>query len=51
MEKTIKKTIEYLKLIPKEYQAMTFPIILEHELLEVRRLERKEDGLAFRRKK
>lgn len=37
MEKTIEKTLEYLKKVPKEYQAAAFPLLFEHELLQIRR--------------
>jgi hypothetical protein len=38
MEKAIKESIEYLKKVPQEFQSAVFPIILEHQLLEIRRL-------------
>jgi hypothetical protein len=43
MDKIIKKTIEYLKSVPSEYQAVAFPIIFEHQLLEIRRQNRMDD--------
>ena len=51
METIIKNVIETIEKMPAKYRDTAFPILFEHELLEVRREERKEDSLAFRRKK
>jgi predicted secreted protein len=37
MENAIKESIEYLKKVPQEFQAIAFPLIFEHQLLEIRR--------------
>lgn len=36
MEIAIKESIEYLKKVPKEYQEKAFPLILAHQLLQIR---------------
>ena len=37
MEEAIKQTIKYLEKVPAEFQSSVFPIILEHQLLQIRR--------------
>ena len=51
METIIKNVIETIERLPAKYRDVAFPILFEHELLEVRRIERKDDSLAFRRRK
>lgn len=37
METAIKETIKYLTKVPKEFQENAFPLIFEHQLLQIRR--------------